>query len=327
MKISNVTRMTLLFSATVSAHRQEDVPTTLAIEVWSSATRLSVLAGDNGLTLGDNGEPVIVDRYNASWAEERVMAESVGRMQHQGIYSEQYRETSAAIFPFHHFMEYIRGILVYRLGSSTSEVSVLKVDGGSSYIMSSVSDQRLGEDDFKHRVVDHLLLAHKNKAGQGLHSDDMFLLRLGSEFEKAKRVLSVQDWTSCSQLAVREYFGRHKKYHRSNHPETTVVFGAAKLGHWFQDERCYDGEVCCFGESRRTLGIETAGDVIFIYTDRNSGRDINKIYTFSTAMDNQNWVVIRVFSGDGRRTNRNAFLGGVELTGIAPAPKGASQSV
>ncbi|KAK5796873.1 heat shock protein 70, partial [Linnemannia elongata] len=75
-----------------------------------------------------------------------------------------------------------------------------------------------------------------------------------------------------------------------------------------------------------TLGIETAGGAMFKFTDRTSGLlDINKMYTFSTTMDNQDRVVIRVFSGDGTWTNQNTFLGGVELTGIAPAPRGVPQ--
>ncbi|KAG0206205.1 ATPase with role in protein import into the ER [Mortierella sp. GBA30] len=512
-----------LSSVAVSAARLECVPTTLAIEVGSSATRLSVVVGDNGLAFGDNGEPKIIsigpgtrstpgplesnwttegfllikdgtdealyvhpsntlfnldhpialrsrydydnrpnitghqaftlieitakylqelttsaesilghnitsaaivlpggqnvrttakginndkfkgnytyyDRvyvggHNPQWTEQRVMSEVLyaAGLQYQGIYSEQYRKSSVAIFPFDHGMEYSRGVLVYRLGGSTFEASVHKVDGGSYETMSSVYDQHLGGSDFNRRVIDRLLLLHKNKTDQDLYSDGMFLLRLGSEVEKAKRVLSVQDWVRIDieslhpgrqgfseqltrsqfedlnmdlftktitaidqvikdsvvytkddiqdivfsggsanipflQSAVREYFGRHKKYHGSNHPEATVVLGAAKLGHWYQDERHYYGEVCCFGETRKTLGIEVAGGAMFKYTDRTSGLlDINKMYTFSTVIDNQDRVVIRVFSGDGTWTNQNLFLGGVELTGIAPAPRGVPQ--
>lgn len=318
-----------------------------------------------------------VGGHNPQWAEARVMAEVLyaAEVQYQGIYSELYRKSSVAIFPFDHGMEYSRGVPVYRLGGSTFEVSVYKVGGGSYDIMSSVYDQHLGGNDFNRRVTDHLLLTHKNKTEQDLYSDDMFLLRLGSEVENAKRVLSAQDWVWIDigslhpgghglselltrsqfedlnmdlftktitaidqaikdsvvytkddiqdivfsggsayipflQSAVREYFGRHKKYHGSNHPETTVVLGAAKLGHLYQDERHYGGEVCCFGETRKPLGIETAGGAMFKYTDRIPGLlDINKMYTFSTAMDNQDRVVIRVFSGDGTWTNQNTFLG------------------
>ncbi|KAG0053782.1 Replication factor A protein 1 [Gryganskiella cystojenkinii] len=312
-------------------------------------------------------DPVYVGGHDSRWTERGVMDAAVGARR-QDIYIELYRRTSAAIFPFDNGMEYSRAFLVYRLGGSTFEVSVHKVDGGSFVTMSSVYDQHLGGNDFNQRVVDHLLLSHKNKnPGQDLSGDDMFLLRLGSEVEKAKRVLSVQDWVQIeieslqpggqglSELltrsqfedlnmdlftktitaidraikdsfsTIREYFGRRKKYHGSNHPETTVVSGAAKLDHWYQDRRHFGGYVCYFPyEHTTTLGVETAGGVMFKYTDRNFGT-VNEMYTFSTTKDYQDRVVIRVFDGDGKWTSQNRFLGGIELKGIAPAPKGVPQ--
>ncbi|KAG0341883.1 ATPase with role in protein import into the ER [Podila humilis] len=338
-------------------------------------------------------DTVNVGGHNPQTPEPRVMAEVLyaAGLQYQGIHSEQYRRSSVAIFPCDHGMEYSRGVLVYRLGGSSFQASIHKVDGGSYETMSSVYDQDLGRNDFNWRAINHLLEAHKNMTDQDLYNDDTFLLRLESEVERAKQVLSVQGWAQIDieplhpggqglseqltrsqfedlnmdlfnktitmidqaiqdsviytkddiqdivfsggstnipylQSAVKEYFGRQRKYHGLNHPETTVVLGAAKIGHWYQDERHYGGEVCCFGETRKTLGIETAGGVMFKYTDQTSSLlDLNKMYTFSTATDNQDRVVIRVFSGDGTMTNQNTFLGGVELIGIAPAPKGVPQ--
>ncbi|KAF9578628.1 ATPase with role in protein import into the ER [Lunasporangiospora selenospora] len=125
------------------------------------------------------------------------------------------------------------------------------------------------------------------------------------------------------QSAIREYFGSHPKYHGSDHSEDTVVLGAAKLAHWFQDRRHFDGAVCCFGVTPSTIGIKTADGAMFTFTDRDSDfLEINKMFTFSTAMDNQDRVVVRVFREDEERADQNVFLGGVELTGLAPAPKG-----
>ncbi|GJJ71393.1 hypothetical protein EMPS_03743 [Entomortierella parvispora] len=106
---------------------------------------------------------------------------------------ELYERASAAIFSFDNGMEYRRPFLVYRLGSSTFEVSIHDVEGGKFNTISSVYDQRLGGNNFNQRVVDRLLLAHKNKTGQDLSGDDMFLLRLRSEVENAKQSLSVRD--------------------------------------------------------------------------------------------------------------------------------------
>ncbi|KAF9557452.1 ATPase with role in protein import into the ER [Mortierella alpina] len=510
-----------LASAIESSAQQDGVPTTLAIEIGSTATRLSVLVGDNGLAFGDTGEPKIIltgpgthskpgpfvsnwtaERYllfndgtdeeyyvhpfntlfnldhpaalrsqyeydnrpnmtgyqactlvditgkylrelissaeaiighgitfivivlpegqnirntaqdivnewsqdnygnfdrahvphNYPWTGERVMSEAVGaaERQHKRIYSEQCRRTTAAIFPFDRGMEYSRGVLVYHLGGSTFEVSVHQVQAGSIDTMSSIFNPHLGGNDFNQRIIDYLLLSHKNKTGQDLSSDEVFLLRLERQVEKAKQALSTQDWVHIEiespypgdqglserltrsqfetlnmdlfiktiraidqvikdsaaytkndiqdivfsggssnipflQSTIRHYFGNRKKYHGLDQPETTVVLGAAKLGHWYQDERHYGGLICCLGESQRTLGIEVAGGVTFKYTDQSSSLDINKMYTFSTVMDNQDRVVVRVFGGDGSRTDQNTFLGEVELTGIAPAPKGVPQ--
>ena len=104
------------------------------------------------------------------------------------------------------------------------------------------------------------------------------------------------------------------------------MLGAAKLGHWYWDTRHYGGDELCYDteEVTPTLGIETAGGLMFKYTDRRS-LTINKMYTFSTTEDNQDRVVIRVFEGVGKRTNQNLFLGAIELTGITPALKGVPQ--
>ncbi|KAF9968702.1 hypothetical protein BGZ70_010208 [Mortierella alpina] len=330
--------------------------------------------------------------YNPPSTEKKMMDEATfaaSRLPHR-VRFESFRKTSAAIFSFDNGMEYSRGVLVYRLGGSTFEVSVQRVDGGTYNTLSSVYDPHLGGNDFNRRVIDHLLVAHKNKSGQDLSSDDTFLHWLASEVEAAKRALSVQDrvlieskssfpgrqgfseWLTRSQFeelnmdlftktltaidqaiknsvvytkediqdivfaggssnipflqsAVRDYFGHRKRYHGTHQPETTVVLGAAKMSHWYQDENHYIGPVCCLGEERRTLGIETAGGVMFKYTDRHSNLNINKMYTFSTTADNQDRVAIRVFRGGGTRTSQNMFLSGVELRGIAPAPKGVPQ--
>ncbi|KAK3846627.1 MAG: Hsp70 protein-domain-containing protein [Linnemannia gamsii] len=321
----------------------------------------------------------------------RAMKEALeaATLQRRNILPTLSMKSSAATSFFDHGMEYSRVVFVYRLGGSTFEASVHEIEWGSFETLSSTYHRHLGGNDFNQRVVDHLLLAHKNNTGQDLSSDHKFLLRLGSEVEKAKRVLSVQDRVRIEieslhpgvqglseqltrsqfedlnmdlftktitaidqaikdsgvytkndiqdiifsggsanipflQSAVREYFGRHTRYHGSNHLETAVVLGAAKLSRREQDRQFY-GYLCCYGADFETLSIETAGGVMFKYVDGDSGLDINRMYTFSTATDNQDRVVIRVFSGNGARTSENKFLGGAELTGIAPAPKGVPQ--
>ncbi|KAG0312417.1 ATPase with role in protein import into the ER [Dissophora globulifera] len=406
--------LTFLTSVAVSNPPRGVVLTTLAIDVGSSAARLSVLVGVNGLAFGDTGEPRIIltgpgthsspEPLESNWTAEGFL------LIKDGTDEAQYVHPSNTLFNLDHPIElrsrgvhnyhnrpHITGYQAFTLlditGISTFEVSVHKVGGGTSVTASSVYDQHLGGNDFNRRVVHHLLLVHKNKTGQDLSGNDMFLLRLGSEVEKAKQVLSVQDWVQIEieclqsgsqglsevltrsqfedlnmdlftktitaidqaiknsfvytkddiqdivfsggsanipflQSTIKEYFGLHKKYHGSSHPETTIVLGAAKLGHWYQDTRHFTGGVLCSPDAFErtvTLGIETAGGAMFKYTDRYSYLAVNKMYTFTTTKDYQDQVVIRVYSGKGKFTSQNRFLGKLRLTGIALAPKGTPQ--
>ncbi|GJJ71179.1 hypothetical protein EMPS_03529 [Entomortierella parvispora] len=104
-----------------------------------------------------------------------------------------FRKTSAAIFPFDDGMEYERAVLIYRLGASSLEVSIRKVRDGKYITLSSVYDPHLGGNDLNRRAVDHVLLAHKNKTGHDLASDNTFMAQLETEVERAKRVLSTDD--------------------------------------------------------------------------------------------------------------------------------------
>ncbi|KAF9585289.1 Endoplasmic reticulum chaperone BiP, partial [Lunasporangiospora selenospora] len=333
-------------------------------------------------------DKVDVAGYDSQWPELRMMMKAIknAMLEYRGTYFEEHRRSLVSFFPFKNDMEYSHGVLVYHLGASRFEVSVYEVDEATSIISSSVYDRHLGGNDFNQRVIDHLLQAHKNKTGQDLYNNDMFLVRLRSEVEKAKRMLSTQDWAQIEieslqpggqdfselltrsqfedlnmdlfnrtiatitqvikdsdefvkddiqdivfsggsanipflQSAIREYFGGHKRYHGLEHPEDTIVLGAAKLGHLSQ-HKVYNGVVCCFDDLLGPIGIETADGTMFKLGE---ARAVYRMHTFSTAKDNQDRVAIRVFSGDGKRADQNTLLGGVEITGIAPAPKGVPQ--
>ncbi|KAG0034890.1 ATPase with role in protein import into the ER [Podila clonocystis] len=86
-----------------------------------------------------------------------------------------------------------RTVLVYRLGSSTLEVSVFLAEEGVYDKLSSIYDQHLGGNDFNKRLVKYLLLAHKKKTLQDLSTDHKFIMRLEREVEKAKQALSYQN--------------------------------------------------------------------------------------------------------------------------------------
>ena len=79
-----------------------------------------------------------------------------------------------------------------------------------------------------------------------------------------------------------------------------------------------------------TLGVEIAKDVagsvragyFFPVISRNTTIPVSRVEQFSTIATNQTSVTIRLYQGEGRRTDDNLFLGEFELKGIPRGPAG-----
>jgi molecular chaperone DnaK len=67
------------------------------------------------------------------------------------------------------------------------------------------------------------------------------------------------------------------------------------------------------------------GGVFTPLIDKNTTIPTNKSQVFSTAMDNQSAVTIRVFQGERKMAADNKLLGEFNLEGIAPSPRGMPQ--
>ena len=94
-------------------------------------------------------------------------------------------------------------ILVFDLGGGTFDVSLLEVgkdeDGFSTIQVRATSgDNRLGGDDWDHRVVEWLLAQVKANAGADLSKDKIALQRLQEAAEQAKKELSSASSTNIS---------------------------------------------------------------------------------------------------------------------------------
>ena len=83
-----------------------------------------------------------------------------------------------------------RNILVFDLGGSTLDVSLLIVESGVFETVSINGDTHLGGEDFDQRVINHLLKEIKNQLGKDLKNDKTIIQKLKIEIEKAKRHLS-----------------------------------------------------------------------------------------------------------------------------------------
>lgn len=74
-----------------------------------------------------------------------------------------------------------------------------------------------------------------------------------------------------------------------------------------------------------SLGIETLGGVMTRLIERNTTIPTSKSEMFTTASDGQTAVEIKVYQGEREIAAYNKFLANFQLTGIRPAPRGATK--
>ncbi|CAM0955712.1 unnamed protein product [Alopecurus aequalis] len=87
---------------------------------------------------------------------------------------------------------YDKKTLVFDLGGSTSDVTVMVYEETFFDVLSISGDSHLGGEDFDQRVTDHFVELIKQKHGRDITGDSGALQRLRRERERAKRVLSDQ---------------------------------------------------------------------------------------------------------------------------------------
>jgi len=122
------------------------------------------------------------------------------------------------------------------------------------------------------------------------------------------------------QEAVEKFFGR--KPNKSVHPDQVVALGAAVQGSVLSGET---QDVLLLDVTPLSLGIETMGSVFTKLIDANTTIPVSKSQIFSTAVDNQPAVTIRVAQGERPSFNDNKLLGQFDLDGIPPARRGTPQ--
>jgi molecular chaperone DnaK len=124
----------------------------------------------------------------------------------------------------------------------------------------------------------------------------------------------------CVIARVQKIFGR--KPNRDVNPDEVVAIGAAIQASVLSGDT---SDVLLLDVTPLSLGVETQGGVMTRIIPRNTTVPTRKGEVFSTTLDNQNLVRIRVLQGERELARDNQLLGCFELVGIPPAPRGVPQ--
>lgn len=109
-----------------------------------------------------------------------------------------------------------------------------------------------------------------------------------------------------------------KEPNKSINPDLAVAIGAALQGATLIGAK---NDLLLLDVIPLTLSIETMGNISVPMIEKNTTVPHSKTNEFTTAVDNQPAVTIRIAQGEFKQFSKNKLLGQFDLTGIVPAPK------
>ena len=196
--------------------------------------------------------------------------------------------------------------------TTSSEINlpyIMPVDGVPAHLVKTLTRAKFEQlvDDLVQRTIAPCRTALQN-AGLSTSDIDEIILVGGST-----RIPAIQ-------AAVEKFFGKAPS--KGVNPDEVVALGAAIQGGVLTGDV---KDVLLLDVTPLSLGIETMGGVMTKMIEANTTIPTKKTETFSTAVDNQPSVEIKVYQGERPMAQQNKLIGNFHLDGIMPARRGEPQ--
>ena len=196
--------------------------------------------------------------------------------------------------------------------TTSSEINlpyIMPVDGVPAHLVKTLTRAKFEQlvDDLIQRTIAPCRTALQN-AGLSTSDIDEIILVGGST-----RIPAIQQ-------AVEKFFGKAPS--KGVNPDEVVALGAAIQGGVLTGDV---KDVLLLDVTPLSLGIETMGGVMTKMIEANTTIPTKKAETFTTAVDNQPSVEIKVYQGERPMAQQNKLIGSFHLDGIMPARRGEPQ--
>ena len=196
--------------------------------------------------------------------------------------------------------------------TTSSEINlpyIMPVDGVPAHLVKTLTRAKFEQlvDDLVQRTIAPCRTALQN-AGLTTSDIDEIILVGGST-----RIPAIQ-------AAVEKFFGKAPS--KGVNPDEVVALGAAIQGGVLTGDV---KDVLLLDVTPLSLGIETMGGVMTKMIEANTTIPTKKAETFTTAVDNQPSVEIKVYQGERPMAQQNKLIGSFHLDGIMPARRGEPQ--
>ena len=264
--------------------------------------------------------------------------------------------TSACITYYHYHKNFDKNVLVVDIGAGTTDISILTAskdeDNMDIYeVIATSGDNLLGGEDINNLLFEYYKKTNektednikqiekiKHELSDQIVSSDLTIEKYENLLEPLKNRLlqPIEKVIKIAQLnkedinnviliggtskvpyfkkLVESYFNQSFEY--IINPLTAVSFGAALYGFKLTNHQLILMDIVPL-----SLGIETVGSQFIPIIERGTNIPVSKTKQFTTEVDNQTEVIIKIYQGESQFIHENYLIGEFVLKDIPKQPR------